>query len=165
MCAYQDLHITVCGCDRQKDMPCRPDMMTSVMSCRSLYQSIGSLNTRTALKGASSVPQLGSAMSGITFPSGVRPAYSHVIGRLILLQIKHSIAALNPYSCSQVLQTYAESTLLGTEQGMNKKVAIVQMNSVTQSELHESCIAPDCESELLLYRHRSQGTHTVQYRS
>ncbi len=83
-----------------------------------------------------------------------------------LLQIKHSKAASNPYSCSQVLQTSAdESALLGTERGMIQKVAIVQMYDVTQSEYHKSCMAPGCESELLFDRHGSQATHTIQSRS
>ena len=55
--------------------------------------------------------------------------------------------------------------LLGTERGLIHKVAMVHMNHVTHSEFHESYMAPACQSELLLYKHGSQGRHTVHNQS
>jgi len=75
--------------------------MTPVMSCRSRYQSIGSLKTSTAWKGASSVPQLGSAMSGIASPSGVSPACSHAISNI------HVILCIAAMTSAQVAQIAA----------------------------------------------------------
>lgn len=60
-------------------------MMTSVMSCRSLYQSTGSLKTRTAWKGSSSVPQEGSGIAGMGSPSGVSPVCSQSSDKTTLL--------------------------------------------------------------------------------